>query len=733
MYFAKILSLILVIRGCKHVYDKLNEVIINKIENKDYGIIKRRNFFFEVLLGFDENDNILSIKLSIQLSNIDIRPKFKNIKVNCNYKSIDDIVKEIEHILFEAYKEKVVDSIILIYNLKFNESNYILKKIINNIKKENIVRKKRPFHSDICYVNIIENNALIAITSSKTKRYFYYIENKIYDQCIQRENIKNSNINSIWICIYIDQIYYFFELDIKELGLENLYFSNITKKVYDNENDDKVFQYLYELYLYANIENFDTCIGTFLPLCTINDVLIIGNNFTIELKNQEIVFLLDSGDYYYSFKEKTAKNIKILFEFQELLVKISMILKAEEKFKCVELFFRITENNIYLKLLVDRILFYSRTSLRIIFTHLLLIEKILDETELKKIIANEALSEKRKIQILKDTLRILLKYECLSSTYTMKICLFLEAEISMNEDDVISNSLFGTLKKIAKIIADKKTQKNNFNELIETSDKVQVDLLTIYEEIYILHIDNIKNMKEIVSEYVFQVILLFTESVHNIGVNLSNKTDKVFTRSWINENEIEKNNDIIRKKLIDKSHEDKNIEKIKKILEIESEKKLRKALNTIQYHALNKFVKNLYDDKIYMNFENNYKTQGYNLIDNVLIYDDKTRKLLNYSKINVENLINSFKNCEKEKFYKRLKYYMKENLRRNVKPHFFYAMMEFFESEINNEICNNARHKINIENIKSKFSEYDVLELLNMDFGIKIHEVLIKSLENKNQ
>ncbi|WUR04376.1 uncharacterized protein VNE69_08131 [Vairimorpha necatrix] len=667
--FLGIIFLIDFLLASQNVYEKFNVLIHNKIENEDFVTININKKYMRISLDFEDEKNIFIIKILTFNYDYEILVESSKIKISCCEQTIENIVQECEDELLIEYKRKLPDSIVLIYDTKSFETIPTYKKIINYIKKVNDERKNTDLSLELWYEYIIDEHVMWSIMFPIIMHQNLDLYDDLTAPHSKIKLIKRNDKHLVCFCIKVEDVLCFIEIDIREIGIENLSPVAIVDIAQKNETDMQISEYFNELYktLYIDVFKLNSysCFGR----CSINKITFLCSKFTIEIIDDEIHFRDNYNYYIYSTKKENIIDVKCLFEFLEIFKKISVIKSNEEHIASCVLFFRLIEYNRKVEFLVNRILSTPRSALNIMFTHLLLEHKLIHEDERIKLIDNEGICDQK---LKNKILNMLLFHGSLSRSFLIKICLFLEAEKYINEVDVIEDNIFSTLKKIGILILKKEHTKTICVSV--TSKNKNIDLLKIYQELITCHLENIRAFMLNIWDHFFKIASLCTgleSNSYEIGWNeFFIRKEQVVHFLGFDDNEVKIKNELLKKKLSENLNSNLKKDHIYDILYKKIKTKLFTKLNKINSEALNLKVLIPFDEEVYVRYETELKERGIREIENTFLLDDALKKLSKNENICVKKLINDYKIEEKEIFYENLKVNIKENIKRNCKKKF---------------------------------------------------------------
>ncbi|WUR04847.1 uncharacterized protein VNE69_11017 [Vairimorpha necatrix] len=609
-----------------------------------------------------------------------------------------------------------------------------MKKIIENIKKINNEKRENNTGCGIYYDNICEKDCYLESFIAKKNSFDCSDQNivTLADLHIYHMLKKDEDTYYIRFRINIENNMYFFELNTKELV--DIYSIIDIKQNTNYKWDDGILEGFFKLYKFIDIDPYDTYIPLFPLMCKNNKIETKYLYFKIQLERRKIIIKEYSGEYHYHLENNTKKDMNKIFipekcfnEFQEIIKKICAIEKLL-KYKGVQIFYKLLRSNNKINFFVNRILNKPGTALNILFVYLLLLEEVIDKTELNIIIRKDELSEIKKNSIA-NTLQKVMSLSYYSDFYLIKICLLIEAEIYMKEPEVIEDEIFKNFKDIGKLII----KKNNKNKTGIKWKKEKNELLFILQTLVNVYIYDIIKYKEEVIKHICRIVALF-RGLNNLTIlryySDNIEKEKFIEQLRISKCDVEQNNENILENLSKNLQEDEKYEeerKRKKIEMIKIKYTLKKSsldeeLRIINKRAKNRSIENLYEEAVRAKFENEMKVEGIKQI------------AININEINSKDVVNrdslnEYRSKKIKNFCQKLKNNIKENIRKNRKKYFVKVLIELFYGKMNNDKNLIVRCKNNLANIRVLISEEDLLEIVNEESGIKINSYLMEILE----
>ncbi|WUR03551.1 uncharacterized protein VNE69_05140 [Vairimorpha necatrix] len=759
-----VITFFLFIQCWPRVYDKLNSIILNKIDKRDYSVINNERKYLKVKLNFFFNANEINAKLQIETYPWDRSKDLEDIIIICNGKSIENIVKEFEEKLLFEYKKELADSVILMYSPKYCEMDPIYKKIIEYIREENVERKKMSIRPELTYDFVVDLYCMWDRVICQTGIDLKYFREDPKNYTIPIVIVERKDLCHLNLSFQMKNMYYLFEINLQELN-EETFLDIFEFKSSDTLDIDRMIsKNFHDLYKFIFLEGLNLYDQSPFITFGIKRIELFTMNFDISVINNGIRFTHDFGTYFYYSKHKTSiskhENIigkKIFIEFKDIIQKVCFL---GYNYNDIELFFRLIKNENKIEFLIKRILNSHGRPLNIIFAHLMLDQELIDENELQKIIVKDKLSEERKIQLIEIFLNNLSYREYSSNTYTMKICLFLEAERYINENHVNNDSIFGTLKKIGKYI---ETKENLEREVTSNKshlcDNMKItDLAKIYQIFVKHHFEDIKKFRKHIWICILELSALFTGLDKNIYVVEFNRfitqKDTVLSIFGFSKNEVDINIESIRKKLTKNSQEDaekeykKYLHEIKDILESKIEKtkskeKLRiildkihmftfsEALNGVITDSLNRKVEHLYDEEIKIELFTESKERVIRAIENIYRHDKIMKELSGMLNYWDENFLKKYKKEIIEKLCLKIKIEIKEKMRICCKQDLLHVLVGAFENIFLTEMNIKHMYEKYINQILLVLSEKEIFDIFE-EVEVNLHDVLVKIYEDQN-
>ncbi|WUR03679.1 uncharacterized protein VNE69_06003 [Vairimorpha necatrix] len=730
---------ILFIKSGQYVSNQINLVLIKKIESGDYTTIDYDKRYLRILMDFDIRQNNINVDIIVEIKGFQKRQETKNVKINCTNKSILTVVKEFKHIILMEHRNYLADYNVLIYNPLFFQVRPIFKNLIEHIKNENIKQKKLRLKDELFYEYIMENDVLWYKVFTNLKFKTSIVQGRLCFPQSPISYIKRSNSRYICICINIDKVHYFFELNIKELGSENLIPHTIMIREHINEIDHQICIHLKELYKFIYVDKIVKRNISYFSVCTLNKIEFYHNIFKIKMDNDEIRFTQNYKEYIYSLQHEAIFTNSTSLEFQEFFRKTYYIKTLGECHNEVELLFRLLETGGRAEFFLKKILNKRGSAIYLILLHILLSDNLYKEFNLSKILRNKEFDETSKNLLIEKIITNLCNCSFLASTFLIKICLLYEVERFINENDVSDKPILLILSNIAALIKKKAgfiPCDNQYNVI------KNIDLIEIFHVAVKFHLKDIQAYMNNIWKQIFSITSLYTGYEQNLCileyVHFYIEKDRVFDFFCLNNITVENNNEIIRKKLSENTRNQRINEalyryrkELKNIVYSFYEKRLSTALCKIKHDALNKKINYLYDKNKTKMFEKRLRQNGVNVIEKIFSNKCLTEDVSNVSAgINAE-LLYECKKDELEIFSRDLNKLINLNIRNTIKNDFLISLESLLDNEISNKKIFKEFAEKKIKKIRMLLCENELSEILNdYNIGVKFHRNLTKILEN---
>ncbi|WUR02694.1 uncharacterized protein VNE69_02215 [Vairimorpha necatrix] len=747
----KILHLILpVLIYCTNeiMLNKITDNLLKKIYYRDYVVFNPYKIHIIVNLKYNESKKIIYIDIEEKASNAKTRIKDSCI-IEYYDKTANDITFEIEQYIINILKYNFSCSINLIYDSLNSLTCLLIKEVIETIKNINSLRKVNKKGWDIYYDNICEaNDFLLDVIDEFQKEKN---NSEMYMSVFDVHTFYNTEHNelSIRLPMKIDGIYYLFELNIDQLDVEAFYLLNETNYVVTSPIfDDKIFMKLLIIFKSFNDDLIYMSKTPYIAKCKTSNYEIKNSDFKIKIDSDAASFKQRSGEYFYHLSNNASNSMyrNCFEEFQQLLKKISFFNNTKAK-EGIDLFFRLLKRDDKIKYLFYGILDRKESAINLLCAHLFLSMNKIVHRDLNIIIGQDKHS-KNEFKDIKNRLTktIIPKLTDNNSfeSYLIKICILIEAEKYINENDVTNDLLYNTIKEIGNIL---KLKNNNNNDKQFYYNQEGVDLAEIIHDVVNMHVDNILNHKGKVIRRLCTITSLLKEKSGTFTRNflIYSKKDKTIDKLELNKNKVEKNIEILINEILKDIKEDKIYEKERKIKEVETNK-IRKTLekyclienlNAIFAEALDKDVTNIFEKDARIKFKYALMTKGIYKIVQVfkdhIIQNNNTasnyfRKMFK-SNLN-EETVNDYKKELIDKFKTGINIYIEENLINRSKMELYKILKALEENNFENGTIDKRKHEKKLLIYLEFLSKNDILEVLSDNPELKIDADTMKFINN---
>ncbi|WUR03578.1 uncharacterized protein VNE69_05167 [Vairimorpha necatrix] len=665
------------------------------------------------------------------------------------------MIKVFEDIVLDEYVSNQTDAIVLTYLSSFTIRSNIVLEIINHLEKENCKRKNSIVRPDIIYEYIIDQRSLYAKTLTLAE------SNRNGDNLLilnsQIIYIKKNDESYINFFIPINNICCFFEVNVAEFDVEkNLNLIEV-KTPFKNNTDQIICKRILNLYKASfYIESVNSCFTYSLEPSSNSIIRSSCKKFMLEIKNDMILFRHNAFEFVYVINNDLGPQRKLIItescyhEFQEIFKKLHLVKRSNKYAKGFEIFSRLVKSEDKVEFLIKRILSKKRTALHILLKHLLFYMKIIGENEVNNNIEHDELI---KSEIAKTLVKKLKLDVNAPAIYLITICLFLETEKYLKENDTINDKIFDSLKEIGKLIKSKYHKDENKNN--------NIDLFEIYQEIVNFHLKEISNYTKKVLTYYIKTTSLFTGLEENQCELLSNRfytQNYVVLRDFmINKKEIEKNVAIIKKKLVENCKEDDEkprlqyYNKIKIILdeikektiseELEIKKNLRKMNKSMFNTLFNEIMEAAYkievDDLIIKDlttkFEKKLREIGKKEIENTFKFDKIMKNLCAMLNVYDNLFMIEYENELRQNFFQKVTNDIKKIVFIWCEKNLNVVLVDLFGIKLKNYWVTPKNKEKTLHQICSILSKNKLSRLLNEHEGVALHNKMTKVLEDQEK
>ncbi|WUR03791.1 uncharacterized protein VNE69_06111 [Vairimorpha necatrix] len=725
----------------KLLYDEINTMILNKIENREYVTFNSIEQYNKITLSFNEKNKFFCLNIEKKLS-CNSEQKIEFLLNYYDNKSLRDIIEDIEYYLGSHLNWAINVPLILAYDPLNFESCPIMEDVVENIKKINQRRKVNKKGWEIYFEHICEKNSYLLDMLHALKHGTIDNQEKV-DICgVYFCNKGKYNDRNLRFCIKEGYMCHLFELNVEQLQIDKLYSLSDTNIMRNNKLDEDILTKFLEICKFSDINAVKTYCLPYNLKIKLNKIEIPNTIFTLELSTDKIIFKQNHGKYFYCLakdtKEQKDNNFiieqKLFIEFRQLLKKIFEVKNIEYNCRGVEIFYRILKSQGKLKSLLSKILTTKTSSANLICIHLLLSGNIIDQEEFNKLM-NVAKSPDHETLVARVINIITFNSASLDSLhfYLIKICLLIEAENFINENDVEDDKLCKTLMDINNLFK----SKTNINETYSSLKEVGISLVNVIQKVINAHIYNIHYFIYEKEKHLCEIVELFT------GLNgiFENKYDQIKHDKYkvaeilgLNKNYVEENAKIILKKIsennmTDKKYEETRKQKIKEMKQIENIFlsdflifNLKKIINI----GLNRDLENFFDEKRKIIFENELINEAMEEIERGFKEHEDKIFLLNMN----YKLVLEYKNDFEKKIKKTLKEYVMKNYKKRAINQLPKTLLALFESNLKIDKQKKEKSEKKFEFIKLILRKQEIQELAPSNSMIEFNERPIKVLDN---
>ncbi|WUR03172.1 uncharacterized protein VNE69_04001 [Vairimorpha necatrix] len=727
MKIMKLFSIIVLIQSQQFLYEKIKNKIMMKIKYRDYLVFDFSKQNKKIIIYASYCDKKINFLISDLYDDLYYNSNLGNFDIKLEKKNTNDIIKEIEYNIEEILNDVYNHSIVLFYD-GYDFINFsTFKIIIEELKKQNLLRRTKRKSFEICYVNIChQDNFLQKIINGKNYQneelsrrmelssiYYYidYFDNKNY-VCIR---IVIDNI-CFFFSFCIDDLYY---LVNAEVNIPNNYECQIFKKLIDLYNlSSKNFNLYY-------VTNCTTQINW-----TANKIAVInkGKYFSIRITQKIIIFKSNATEYFY-YTDNTIKN-----NYNKSRINISCFTEFKKIFDTgykkniktgIKLFYKLMKINHKIEFLLGRIINTQKSALNLILLHLMLHKKLLDENTLSFLIGEREDSEISLVHVIKD-LSAMFKNSDKTELYLLKLILILEAEKYINDKDVSDDSLFKIIKDIGDIVV----TKNNKKEGKIGSNNRKYNLVKIFSVIVEVHNNYKYKYENAIEKKICNTFSLLSVSQHVkiyndvFSTNYHIKKNCVIKCLQLDTINIEKDNKNLIKKIKEnmQSDDEKKLTR-NRLIEIHSKHLCNSDLDNIGYKILNNYI-----------YDNNDETEKNNLLNEGIDLIEKSfsnceSKLIS---MNIDKkTINEYKDKLKDKFLYNFIKITPGNIQTKCKKYFNHALIELFKHEFSEDKFEKQKWNDIILKLKEFLGEKIIFDVVNDN--LQLFNDLSKILGNQKK
>ncbi|WUR03666.1 uncharacterized protein VNE69_05255 [Vairimorpha necatrix] len=659
MKIIQALLTIVFVHAYMFVYKNVKKTFTRKIYKKDFLMIHHSKSYLRVMIDFDAENNIIRGNIKKDMSQSENQFS-KDFFIKCvEIPDISNIALEIENHLKKTGKILKTDFIILVYNPHDYINYNFMKKLIKNIKKSNSEKNRNP--TNLHYEYILERNSDFEKILSRGKFDKNHDNKEFGNFDVPICHVRRNYMNYVIFSIDIMNICYIFKINYNEIDAKSLYRSFLASKLSNNNHYKDLQRELYLLHNFINKNERNLHLQSSALKCTDSSVKFENKSFIKFYKeNGKIIFTQRGGNYVYPSKKKFYQKFVIeefIEEFRSILKKISDIQNGQDFIK-VELFIKLLVKKDKIKTILNNILNKPKSAINLIFIHLLFFDRVINESELKQLRKNRSFNEKRRTisNVLKNKLSNQKELNSQPARDMLKLCIFIEADTFLNENNLKFEPPFYKLREIGKQVLKhepKQVECNKINLLI----KKKINLMRIYDKVY-HHLDDIIKLNDDFAKILSEIICLFkgnnNYTYYINEVNYKGNLNEIVKLYEFNKNDIERNN----KEILNKLEKYSNDEKIKKIIEIIQKSSLKEKLARIIIESKNKYQNTTIDEKEIIMSE--LLEKGNKEIEKTFI-DKEIKK---HQTIYNEDLIKKYKNELKAEFKEKIILILNENIRK---------------------------------------------------------------------
>ncbi|WUR03375.1 uncharacterized protein VNE69_04197 [Vairimorpha necatrix] len=314
------------INNNQKVYDELKNMIMKKIEEKDYVHFNCREKFIKVYLRYNNEYKKFYINIEI-ISSSEFNIGLEQIEFQHDNKSVNEITELIEYYVKQHLEKIINDSIVLVYDPVSLKTCLIMKNIVEDIRRINENRRINKKGWEIYYDYICETDCYLLrmLAGIKVGTIMNEYNISIYDMycCL----FSKSSDTCIRFYIKNGDIFYLFEYNVEEQNIYRIITLNDTNIKLNDEYDEDILNKLLVLCKLFDM-NYTVKNATAEELKFTSNVIDIPKlDFRLKLGFDKIFFKHTFGEYEYHFnndltkkdgklyiKEKTFSEFKIFFE-----------------------------------------------------------------------------------------------------------------------------------------------------------------------------------------------------------------------------------------------------------------------------------------------------------------------------------------------------------------------------------------------------------------------------------
>ncbi|WUR03477.1 uncharacterized protein VNE69_05069 [Vairimorpha necatrix] len=500
MNILKVVSAILFVQAnletCKIIQDDL----LKKIKTGNYRFcdMRKGKNYIDIIAVYKINKYKFYLKWTTPRETIPL--KILTI-IPEGQKSVKNIIKLLEDKLKTLFNYKNENA----YRFIYEEYDYyncpITKELVEEVKKRNVLRSDNKEYSEIIYENICHSGDIFEkiITKIRTLKDGSITEQQ--SSICYYDDLKTGK-KFIVLTIDIENVLYFFEFCINELYHKFDFEVNVADTC-----EDKIMHKLQDIYelspdncnlsLRDNDENI-YIYGKYINISKKEE------NYSIHIKTEAVVFKYYKNNYIFHIEDSIPLDNNKHYisrtchmEFEKICSKLTNTEYTNE----IELFYNLLKNHNKIEFLVKRIISKPESAIHMIFSFQYRKNKKKFRSGEKFMIGNKKDSEHHITHVIRKLTKLVKEDLKGIDLYVIVICLIIEAEAYIQENDVSDDKIFKTLKEIGEII----DEKNKTTTVDTSTTEKNIDLFNILKEIV-----TISNNKLL--EMTYKTIALFTGS-----------------------------------------------------------------------------------------------------------------------------------------------------------------------------------------------------------------------------
>ncbi|WUR04204.1 uncharacterized protein VNE69_07270 [Vairimorpha necatrix] len=538
---------------------------------------------------------------------------------------------------------------------------------------------------------------------------------KHYDMRICYKNEANSKYYII-LRIYKDKIYFFFEFCLDEVNY--LMDKQIKIKKTREEQILRKFLSIYELSSEDFLEIFIQYYS--LPKKIIsyeNNLINYDEGIRITKKREKIILYHNNNKYTFPIENNMQRDSKKNYISKDCFAEFETILSTmtnDKNFKVIYLFSEIFKKYNKVEFYIQRILNTPGSASNIIFAHLLLFKKIIDENTLNLIIEKRKNSEIWTTQYVEFLSENLTKLSSTRNRYLIFVCLILEGNKFFNENELRDDNFLKTIREIGNFIASK-----NSDFKCKMNRVKNIEILEVFREIVEIHTNISYSYKNLVLNRTCCLVALYSEERiiyvedHFIDSTFLFTMEEIIINELLDRNEIRMFNLHIEENLISIINEDKiKLENYNKIKQILTKHQFFDKWNYIIFEIILRFSNDIYGkaERIKMEIE------GKNMVENIF---QKCKTELLSLKLK-DGLIDEYKYHYMQNISLYARKYCSEPKKYIYKKYFRDIIVEIFKNESNKDEKERLKFKIIHQKLLETLSKDEIDEIIRDDADLSI-------------